>query len=168
MGRVVYRDNWLTVERVKVKIKGKEVDYTKTTEHDVVIVVPIFDDGKVILEKQLRPILGKSLYELPAGLIEKGEAPLKAAKRELEEETGMSAGKMQYMFEEYSNPGMSKRKFFFYLATDLKKGQRHLDDNEVIKILKLPQKKMDQMIKDNVITDHKTISGYLYYKFLQR
>lgn len=167
MGRTVYKDNWLTVEKVGFKINGKKVEYTKTTEADVAVVVPILWDGKLLLEKQFRHIINKDLIEFPAGHVEKGENPLKAARRELEEETGMKAGKMKLMFEEYSNPGMAKRRFYYFLATGLKDGNMQWDETEKIGFLKLAPQTVEKMIKSGEIKDHKTISAYLYYKLLK-
>lgn len=105
----------------------------------IVVMVGVTPDGNVILEKQFRPPLGRDVIELPAGLVESDESMEVAAKRELIEETGWSAGKLEFLAEGPISTGASTELLKAYLCTDLKyTGKNGGDDNEIIEVIETP------------------------------
>ena len=105
----------------------------------IVVMVAITPSGGVILEKQFRPPMGRDVIELPAGLVEQGESMEIAAKRELIEETGWSAGKLEFLAEGPISTGASTEALRAYLCTDLTHvGKNGGDDNEIIEVIEVP------------------------------
>ncbi len=105
----------------------------------IVVMVGVTPDGNVILEKQFRPPMGRDVLELPAGLIESGEPPETAAKRELIEETGWSAGRLEFLAEGPISTGASTEALKAYLCTELQHvGKNGGDDNEIIEVIEVP------------------------------
>lgn len=105
----------------------------------IVVMVAVTPAGNVLLEKQFRPPLGRQVMELPAGLIDPGESAEEAARRELIEETGWSAGKLQFLAEGPISTGASTELLRAYLCTDLTfVGKNGGDDNEIIEVIETP------------------------------
>ncbi len=105
----------------------------------IVVMVAVTPSGNIILEKQFRPPMGREVLELPAGLIEPGELPEVAAKRELIEETGWSAGKLEFLAEGPISTGASTEALKAYLCTELEHiGKNGGDDNEIIEVIEVP------------------------------
>ncbi|MDE1856014.1 MAG: NUDIX hydrolase [Candidatus Micrarchaeota archaeon] len=163
MAKTLYNDKWMTITEHVVNIRGRKVKIQRYRQIDVVVILPVLDDGNFIMERQYRYGINKYLTEFPAGLIEKGEKPIDAARRELEEETGYKAGKIRLMFKEFYNPAMSSRVYHYFVAEKLKKSKRHLDRDEIINVVKVSPKRVEAMIKSRKLIDHKSIASYLYY-----
>ena len=114
------------------------------------MILPITKNNEVVFIKQFREVLGKETLELPAGIIEAGEEPIVAAKRELEEETGLIAGTIEPLTEVFSSCGYSNEKLYMYYAKDLSLGQKRLDDDEHIgDIVKIPMDECIELVKKN-------------------
>jgi ADP-ribose pyrophosphatase len=129
------------------------------------VVVPVKDDGKIILVKQLRYPLQKKLIELPAGKLDKGEDPLVCATRELEEETGYKAKEIKKLGEIYTAPGYCTEILHIYSAKELTPGNHNREDGEDgMEILELSLTEIEKMISKGEITDAKTIVGIYYLK----
>ena len=127
-----------------------------------VCILPIIGEY-VLLIKQFRYAYRKELYELPAGKLEKGEAPLEAAKRELEEETGYKADNFISLGHVYPTCGYSSEIIYLYLAKDFVKTETHLDEDEVIELEYVPLNEVKNMIADGRIKDAKTIASVMRY-----
>ncbi|MBE6789951.1 MAG: NUDIX hydrolase [Ruminococcaceae bacterium] len=132
-------------------------------------VVPVDDEGNVIIEKQFRYPFSKVLTEIPAGKLDsKAEPHLDAALRELKEETGYSAEKMIYLGEFYPTCAYSDEIIHMYLATGLKKGEQKLDDDEFVGVEKMPLEELVAEIMKGNIPDGKTqtaiLKAYYYLK----
>ena len=125
------------------------------------VILPAFDDGTIALVRQYRHPTVKYLLELPAGGLEDRERPEEAAARELEEELGLVAGKLEKLCEFFVSPGFCAEKMWLYLATDLTETARRPEDDEVIEVVRLPIKRALQMITDGEIEDAKTIIGLM-------
>ena len=113
---------------------------------------------------QYRHAVEDEVLELPAGMLEKGEDPLVAAKRELQEETGYACGKIVHMTDFYTSPGVVKETLHLYLAGDLHYVHQNLDDDEFLRVRTVSRQEFEQMIFDNRIKDAKTIIAYLFWK----
>ena len=125
------------------------------------VILPAFDDGTIALVRQYRHPTVKYLLELPAGGLDDRERPEEAAARELEEELGLVAGKLEKLSEFFVSPGFCAEKMWLYLVTDLTETARRPEDDEVIEVVRLPIKRALQMITDGEIEDAKTIIGLM-------
>jgi ADP-ribose pyrophosphatase len=128
------------------------------------VVVPLFDDGRVIMVRQLRYPFGKHILELPAGKLNKGEDPELAARRELEEETGWTAGKLEKLTSIYTTPGFCDEELHIFLGTGLKQspdGHRREEGEFSMSIEILPLSGGLKLIVSGELKDSKTIIGLL-------
>lgn len=125
------------------------------------VILPVFDDGTIALVKQYRHPAVKYLLELPAGTLNDQERPELGAARELEEELGVVAGKLEKLSEFFVSPGFLGEKMWLYLATDLRETRQRLEDDEAIEIVRVSLDRALQMITDGEIEDAKTIIGLL-------
>ena len=119
-------------------------------------------DGKILLVKQYRYPYGKELLELPAGKINPVETPEQTAIRELEEEGGVVAGKVEKLFDVYPTPAYTNEIIRIYKATDIKEGQIHLDKDEFLSSVWVDKEELKQMIARGEIKDAKTLIALLY------
>jgi ADP-ribose pyrophosphatase len=123
--------------------------------------LPLFDDGRVALVRQYRHPARRELLEIPAGRIERGESPETCAAREVEQEIGFRAGRVEKLAEFYSTPGFCEEKLFVYLATDLTLSAQNLDHDELIEVVYLPFDEAARMAKRGEIEDSKTVIALL-------
>jgi len=125
------------------------------------VMLAAFDDGTIALVRQYRHPAVRYLLELPAGTLNDQEAPEAGAARELEEELGLVAGKLEKLCEFFVSPGFCEEKMWLYLATDFTETGQRLDDDEMIEVVRLPIERALQMITDGEIEDAKTIIGLM-------
>ena len=130
------------------------------------VVIPVFDDGTVALVRQYRHAAGKYLLEICAGTLNAGEDPEVGARRELEEEIGVTAGKIEKLCEFYVSPGFLTEKMHLYLATELSETRQMLEADEILTIERLSLSQALEMVTSGQIEDAKTIIGLLQYKNL--
>lgn len=121
-------------------------------------------DGKAVLVKQFRYAYGEELYEIPAGKLEKGEDPAAAAKRELEEETGLIAGSLTLLTVLYPSPGYTNEKLYIYEAADVRTGEKHPDSDEFLNVEYIPFTEACNMVARGEIRDAKTVCALLFYR----
>ena len=121
------------------------------------LIVPFLAKDKIILLKQLRPVINSYIYELPAGTLNKNEPPLSCAKREIIEETGYTAEKFTKLGEIYPVPGYSTEKISIFKAEALTKKHRIPEQDEVIKNFEFNKKEIKKLFKSGKIIDAKTI-----------
>lgn len=127
-----------------------------------VAVVPVTDDGKVIVERQFRYPLDQVITEIPAGKLDSfTEDRLAAAKRELQEETGYTADTWTALGDFHPTAAYSDEKITLYLATSLHQGERHLDEDEFINVMAVPMEDLVADIMAGRITDGKTQTAIL-------
>ena len=129
--------------------------------HGSAVILPVFDDGTVVLVRQYRHPAVRYLLEAPAGTLFDGERPEMGAARELEEELGLVAGRMEKLSEFFVSPGFLEEKMWVYLATELSEGKQRLDDDEILDIVRLPFADALEMITSGEIQDAKTIIGLM-------
>ena len=130
-------------------------------------VVPMKEDGTVILIRQYRHAAGGYIYEIPAGKLHPGEDPKLCAARELQEEIGYRADSLELLTSILTTPGFTDEVIHIYKGTGLTKGKQDLDHDEVIEIVELPLEKALAQIIDGIIRDGKTIVG-LQTAYLQQ
>jgi len=133
------------------------------------VVVPVTDDGKIVMITQHRFPMNEVLLELPAGKLNKDEDPFICAVRELEEETGYKSNNVKELGSIYTTPGYSTEKLWIYLAKDLKPGNHNREEGEFgMQVLELSFDEIENKIHSGDIVDSKTICGiFLAKKFIQ-
>jgi len=124
-------------------------------------VVPVLEDGRVVLVRQYRYASGGFLWELPAGVLDHGEEPEACASRELEEEAGWRAGRIERIATLHTSPGFSNEVIQLYLATDLSAGKANPDPGEHLEVGIFEFEEALALIERGEITDSKTVSGLL-------
>ena len=132
------------------------------------VIVPLLDDGRVCLIRNFRIAVGQTLIELPAGTLEPPEPPHVTAERELIEETGYRAAKIEFLHAFYLSPGILDEKMHLYLATGLTPGQTAREEGEEIENWLVPWHEAVSMIFDGKIQDAKTIVGLLWVDRLKK
>ena len=132
-------------------------------EHSGGACVLYVEDNKVLLVRQYRYAYGESIYEIPAGKLDKGEDPAIAAARELEEEAGLKAGRLEKLFVIYPTPGYTNEKIYLYRAYDCQKVAAHLDEGEFLDVVYLPIEQVKEMLQNGQINDGKTIIALQSY-----
>lgn len=131
-------------------------------EHrDAVVLAPLDSKGNVLLVRQFRKATEQDLYELPAGVMDEGESPEEAARRELSEETGLTTDSLTHLCSFYSAPGFTNEYMHLYAASDLRPLESPPDEDEDITVLWLPLADALRMIDTGEIRDAKTIVGLL-------
>lgn len=147
----------LHVRKDTVELPNGNTSTREYIKHNgAVCVIPITDDGEVVLERQYRYAIGKVLTEIPAGKLEPGEDRLEAAKRELKEETGYVAGKMTCIGEFYGSPALLEERVTMYLATELTRSEMQLDDDEFLEVFTMPLEEAYERAMANEFDDAKT------------
>lgn len=153
-GRVVT----LNIETVTLP-NGVTVDLETIRHPGAAAVVPMKADGTVVLIRQFRHAAAGFIYEIPAGKLNPGEAPLQCAERELEEEIGYRAASLTLLSSIFTAPGFADEVIHVYKATGLTPGRQHLDRDEVLDVVEMPLAEAMRKIEDGTIRDAKTIVG---------
>lgn len=147
----------LHVRRDTIELPNGNKSTREYIKHNgAVCVIPVTDEGEIVLERQYRYPIGRVVTEIPAGKLEIGEDPLEAAKRELYEETGYIPGKMEYIGEYIGSPALLEERVTMYLATELTKGDAHLDEDEFLEVFTMPLEEAYQRVMNNEFADAKT------------
>lgn len=143
----------------QVKLDNGEVVVREYIKHSGGVgIVPVVD-GNIILIRQFRISIERELIELPAGRLEPNENPLECASRELEEEIGYRAGKLIRLSSYFASVGNSNERMYLYLALDLEKTERHLEDDERIREVIMSLETVKEKLAKQEFEDSKTIIG---------
>jgi ADP-ribose pyrophosphatase len=160
MVRNIYTGKVVTLNVDTVKLpNGVTIDLETIRHPGAAAVVPIKDDGTVVLIRQFRHAAGGFIYEIPAGKLSPGEDPLHCAARELEEEVGYRAASFELLSSIFTAPGFADEVIHIYKATGLIQGRQQLDHDEVLEIVEMPLTAAMERIVDGTIRDGKTIVG---------
>lgn len=159
----IYRGKIINVRCDEAELPDGRPCKREMIEHPGGASVLCVHEGKAALVRQFRYAYGEALLEIPAGKLERGEDPMLAAKRELEEETGLEAESLRHIFTLYPTPGYTNEKIYIYEAVNVKKGQQHLDEGEFLNVVYLPVEKAVRMVKEGEICDAKTIVALQHY-----
>jgi len=145
------------------KIRDGDVEYKReiVVHKGSAVIIPVFEDGTVALVRQYRHAAGSSLLEICAGTLNAGEYPKLGAIRELEEEIGVTAGKVDKLTEFYVSPGFLTEKMFVFLATDLTEVGQKLEEDELLTIERHSFPDLFEMIRNGGIEDAKSIAGLI-------
>lgn len=140
-------------------VREGELTYQREVvhHHGSAVVLPVFDNGTVALVRQYRHPAVRYLLEAPAGTLAENERPEDGAVRELQEELGLSAGRLEKLSEFFISPGFCEEKMWVFLATELTEGKQNPDEDEVLEVVRLPIDEALEMISSSEIQDAKTI-----------
>ncbi|HEY1608770.1 MAG TPA: NUDIX hydrolase [Paraburkholderia sp.] len=156
----VYEGNFLTVKRDVVELPdGKPATREYVVHSGAVMVIPLFDDGRVLMESQFRYPLARVMSEFPAGKLDPNESTLECAQRELREETGYTA--REYFFLTRIHPVISYSTEFIdiYLARGLTSGDAKLDDGEFLETFTATPADLIEWVRTGRVSDVKTVIG---------
>lgn len=128
-----------------------------------VVLLPLTDDGRVVLIRNDRVSVDRTLIELPAGTMEVGEPPQETAERELIEETGYRAGRLELMRTFYASPGICDEVMYLFVASELVQGEPDREANEQIENQLATWTEVERWIDDGTIEDAKTLVGLMTY-----
>lgn len=161
--RVVYDNPWITVfDEQVINPAGGENQYGRVHfKSKAIAIVPLDKAGNTWLVGQDRYTTGKYSWEVPMGGSEPGEEPALAAARELREETGLTAGKLEQVMRLHTSNSITDEEGFVFVATALCEGEPEFDEMEVLKIRKLPLAAAVDMVKRGEITDAISIAALL-------
>ncbi len=159
-GKIAYHGNFLKVHRDTVSLPdGKHTSREYIKHPGAVVIIPVLDDGTILLERQYRYPNDRVFIELPAGKIDPGEDPLACAMRELEEETGYTATDWHFVSTIHNAIAYSDEHLDIYLARGLTAGEAKLDDGEFIETITASVDDMLDWVRSGKITDVKTVIG---------
>jgi len=158
----VYNGKIMTVMRDEVELADGKQSFREVVRHSGgVVILALKDDETMLMVKQFRYPISKTVLELPAGKLEKGENPDDACKRELEEETGYRAEKWTSLGFINTSPGFCDEKLYLYKAENLKYVGEQPDDGEIISALEVKVSEVKNKIKNGEINDAKTLCAVL-------
>jgi ADP-ribose pyrophosphatase len=160
---VIYNGQIFQLTKNTVRLPNQKITTRDIVNHPgAVALLPIYNNH-IIFVRQYRYAIDQVTLEIPAGTLREGEDPRECAHRELVEETGYHAQRLEKLFECYLAPGYSSERVTMFLATGLSKQQQALDDDEFIEVVTISISKAIDLIRRNQIVDTKTIAGILYF-----
>jgi ADP-ribose pyrophosphatase len=140
---------------------GKAVTLEMVRHPGAAAIVPVNDAREVLLIRQYRHAAGGFIYEVPAGTLQAGEAPEACAARELVEEAGVRAGRLEHLGSIFTTPGFTDEVIHLYLARDLAPASQALDADEVLTVETMPWERAIQMCVDGALRDAKSICALM-------
>ena len=162
-GQTVYSGSFFHIEKDQARLPDGTSAFREFMRHPgAAAVIPLFEDGTVLVERQFRYPMGRVFIELPAGKIDRGEHSLETARRELEEETGYVADEWYFVTTIHNAIGYSDEHIDLYLAKGLRKGTVHLDAEEFIQSFRMPASELVDGVRQGRITDVKTVVGVFW------
>ena len=160
--KVEFQGRIITLRVDRVRLPNGRFTTREIAEHsDSVCVVPVDENGNVLMVRQFRKPLEAQLLEVPAGGIEAGESPEGAAIRELQEEVGFTAGDIKRLSGFWLAPGWCTEYMYAYLARDLEPSRLPADDDESITVVPVPLDQVFSMMESGEIQDAKSIASLL-------
>lgn len=165
---IIYQGKIIKVKELDIMLPNGLKSKREIVEHPgAVAILPTTEDEKLVLIRQFRKSCEEILWEIPAGKLEKEEAPLDCARRELKEETGYTAQNWTLLGRFYTSPGFCNELIYIYLATNLIPGETHLDEDENLEQYLLTPQQINQLLEAGQIKDMKTITALLFFKQLE-
>ena len=153
------------IDEIQYEESGRKAPRQVAVHPGGAVMVPVKNDGKILLISQYRYPHDKVIFELPAGKLESGEDPQVCAARELTEETGYSSNKVSKLGEIFTTPGFCDEVLYIYLAEDLIPGEHPREEGEEgIEMFEFTLDEIDEKIKNGEIVDAKTICGVYMFR----
>jgi len=164
---LAYDGSFLKVRRDSVRLPDGATTHREYIVHPgAVVILPLLDDGTVLLERQFRYPMGRVFIEFPAGKIDPGEDPLACARRELQEETGYTATDWQFIATIHNAIAYSDEHLELYVARGLTAGPAKLDDGEFLETFSVTVPELLAMVRSGQVTDVKTVIGAFWLEKL--
>ncbi|MBQ3223751.1 MAG: NUDIX hydrolase [Clostridia bacterium] len=158
----LFDGKFLHAQKLTVQLPNGSTAFREVTRHRrAVAIIPIWSDGTVTVVEQFRSPINMQSIEAPAGLVDAGEDLLAAAKRELQEETGITAEEWYYLATVASSPGFSDERVALYAATKLSVGKTHFDEDEFLVSHRISLEKLQSMILSGEVVNSSTVSAVL-------
>lgn len=158
----IYQGNIIKIDTLTVTLPdGREATRDLVTHPGASVIIPLNENGELYMVRQYRKPIERMSLEIPAGKLDNGEDPGICAARELKEETGLSAEKLEHLVSVHTTPGFCNEILHIYLATGLKEGEQCADEDEFITSEKIPVNELVNMVMSGEITDAKSIIGIL-------
>ncbi|MFW6075282.1 MAG: NUDIX hydrolase, partial [Chloroflexota bacterium] len=162
--RRVFHGRLVSVRQDEVRLPEGRESMREVVEHPGAVgILPVDRAGNLILVRQYRYAVERELLEIPAGTREPGEPPRDCAIRELKEETGLSAGRIEWMTSFYVSPGWCTEELIIYRATDLTQGDTELEVDEQLEPVVIRPADVPGLMRDGVIGDAKTVTAILVH-----
>jgi ADP-ribose pyrophosphatase len=159
---IVYPGRAFTIRRDHLRLPdGHETKFDIVEHIGSVVILPIDADGNLLFVRQYRHAARLGLLELPAGTLDEGEAPEHCASREVREETGMAAGKLEHLGGFYLAPGYSTEYMNVYLATDLRHDPLEADADEFLSVEPIPVREALEKAMQGEILDSKSLAALM-------
>ncbi|HEU4503297.1 MAG TPA: NUDIX hydrolase [Nitrospira sp.] len=160
MTKNIFAGKVLTLDIDTVTLpNGVTIDLEIVRHPGAAAVVPLKDNETVVLIKQFRHAAGGFIFEIPAGKLHPGEDPRNCAARELEEEVGYQAGKLELLSSIFTAPGFTDEVIHIYKASELSRGRQNLDRDEVLEVVEVSLQEAIEMMRVGKIRDAKTMVG---------
>jgi ADP-ribose pyrophosphatase len=166
---MVYQGHFLEVRRDEVSLPdGKTAAREYIVHPGAVMIVPLLDDGQLLMERQYRYPMQQVMLEFPAGKLDAGEPPLACGQRELLEETGYRAAEWAYAGVLHNAIAYSDEGIHIFFARGLTRGEQKLDDGEFLELVTHTPQALDALAAKGEMTDAKTLIGLLWLTRWQR
>jgi ADP-ribose pyrophosphatase len=162
--RKIYEGLILNLRLDEVRLPTGRIALREIVEHrPAVAMLPVRQDGVVLLIRQYRDAIRKEILEIPAGILNTGESPLEAARRELQEEIGYDAGTLEEWGSFFTSPGFSDEKVTLFFATDLVESRLEPDEDEFIHVVPVKREDIPVLLASGRVEDAKTVAALAWY-----
>lgn len=165
---LIYQGKIISVQVDDVRLPDGTEGKREIVKHPgAVAIIPFKQDDTIVLVRQFRKPLEKEIYEIPAGKLEAGEDPLTCSKRELKEETGYTADRLEFVTSFYTSPGFANELLYLFVASGLRQGQAEPDLDEFVENVEVSLDEAFQLMETEQIHDAKTIFALYYLQNLR-
>ncbi len=163
--KLKYKGSIISVYSDKIELpEGKLVEWDYIHHNGATAIVPVLEDGRILMVRQFRNALDRDTLEVPAGKLDSvDEIPMECARRELEEETGYRSENLEWLIDIRTWVAFTNEKIFVYVARDLKETMQNLDEDEFVDVEAYTIDELKEMIFSGKIEDSKTIASLLAY-----
>lgn len=160
----IYDGKIVRLRRDKVVLPNGRETFREVAEHSsAAVIVAENERGELLMIRQFRYPIGREIIEFPAGLVEPGEGPIDAANRELQEETGWKAGRLEHITSVYASPGFTTELFEMFHASQLERSKLEADDDEFITSRFYSREEIEEIVDRGEIIDSKTLLGIYWW-----
>lgn len=163
--RTLYTGRILNLRVDEVELPSGRSAVREVVEHAPAVgILPVMEDGSILLVRQFRYAVGELMLEIPAGLLEGGEPPEEAARRELQEEIGYYPGRLRKISAIYNSPGFCTELMHLYLATELRPSKLQEDDDEFISVVRVKSEEIPPLLTGGELRDAKTLAALSWWR----
>lgn len=162
--RKIYEGHILNLRLDQVQLPTGRITMREIVEHRPAVgMLPVLEDGSVLLIRQYRDAVRQEILEIPAGILNPGESPIEAARRELQEEVGYDATQMEEWGTFFTSPGFSDEELTVFYATGLVESALDPDDDEFIDVVRVERAQIRELLASGRVRDAKTAATLAWY-----